>query len=198
MLQSEEAISLVDSAQSAIEPILKTRPWPVQRFFVQTVWICKTLTTRLSIHFKQKDILITYLHVIIFVRHHISFSNFRFQIIREGMPAWKVYNYMSVLVAYLRQWECVEAKHLSDIFIILRLMQKITTLALTLLWRYIPGFVLSHISFYLCYLQDTDIIPALSNSGKLDPGHPNWRMRWGWLDKLTLTGRGSSYSPSAG
>ena len=96
-MQSEEAISLVDSAQSAIEPILKTRPWPVQRFFVQTVWICKTLTTRLSIHFKQKDILITYLHVIIFVRHHISFSNFRFTF-REGMPAWKVYDYMSVLV----------------------------------------------------------------------------------------------------
>ena len=128
---------------------------------------------------------------------HISFSNFRFTF-REGMPAWKVYDYMSVLVAYLRQWECVEAKHLSDIFIILRLMQKITTLALTLLWRYIPGFVLSHISFYLCYLQDTDIIPALSNSSKLNTGHPNWRMRWGWLDKLTLTGRGLSYSPSAG
>ena len=41
-------------------------------------YVLKTLTTRLSIHFKQKGILITYLHVIIFVRQHISFSNFRF------------------------------------------------------------------------------------------------------------------------
>ena len=94
--------------------------------------------------------------------------------------------------------EKVWKPNLSNIFIILRLMQKITTLALTLLWWYIPGFVLSYISFYLCYLQDTDIISALSNSSKLNTGHPNWRMRRGWLDKLTPTGRGLSYSPSAG